>query len=132
MRSAKTGDNSDWERLLTSLDNGQTNIYDSIYGGPQMQDILDNAPNGNNQDAQLVWSPDIWTLGTDGLGSGQPAPQSVLSFSDESLTSGEEFGDLCTSNNGGETYRGIMIPQEMSPCSVENMGLGGMDGNFGL
>jgi len=133
MSSAKPNDNaSDWERLLSSLDNGQTNIYDTIYGGPPIQNILDNNSALSNQDAQLVWSPDVWSLGADGLGSNQPAPQSVLSFSDESLTSGEEFGDLCSSNNGAETYRGIMIPQEMSPCSVENLGLGGMDGNFGL
>jgi hypothetical protein len=130
----KTSDSSsDWERLLSSLDSGQTNIYDTIYGGPAIEGLpTDNAASLNNNDVQLVWSPDVWALNPDGLGSGQPAPQSVLSFSDESLTSGEEFGDLCSSNHGGETYRGIMIPQEMSPCSVESLGLAGMDGNFGL
>jgi hypothetical protein len=122
---------SDWERLLSSLDSGQTNIYDTIYGGPAIQGIVDTATSMNN-DVHLAWSPDVWALNPDSLSSGQPAPQSVLSFSDESLTSGEEFGDLCSSNHGGETYRGIMIPQEMSPCSVESLGLQGMDGNFGL
>jgi hypothetical protein len=129
----KTNDNSsDWERLLSSLDSGQTNIYDTIYGGPAIQDLVNNTASMTNADVHLAWSPDVWALNPDNLSTGQPAPQSVLSFSDESLTSGEEFGDLCSSNHGGETYRGIMIPQEMSPGSVDNLDMGALDGNFGL
>ncbi|KAK5148862.1 DNA-binding transcription factor cat8, partial [Cryomyces antarcticus] len=32
---------TDWERLLASIDNGQTNIYDNIYGGPAVEAIMD-------------------------------------------------------------------------------------------
>jgi hypothetical protein len=58
-------------------------------------------------------------------------PQSVLSFSDESLTSsGEELPDLtqCVSN---DSYNGIWIP-EMSPGSVDSFGIPGLGGGFGL
>ncbi|KAL9063003.1 MAG: hypothetical protein Q9157_008484, partial [Trypethelium eluteriae] len=32
---------TDWERLLGSIDNGQSNIYDGIYGGPPVDALLD-------------------------------------------------------------------------------------------
>ncbi|KAI9694633.1 MAG: hypothetical protein M1822_000249 [Bathelium mastoideum] len=32
---------TEWERLLGSIDNGQTNIYDNIYGGPPVDALLD-------------------------------------------------------------------------------------------
>lgn len=112
---AEVRNTSDWERLLSSLDNGQTNIYDTIYGGGT-QIALSQSTND--------WSPDVWAID-----STQPPPQSVLSFSDESLTSGEDFPELSHCNSNGETtYRGILIP-EMSPCSNEGLGL---DVNFGL
>jgi hypothetical protein len=117
---------SDWERMLSSLDNGQTNIYDGIYGGPPIEALTDVAALPPPADAQLMWSPDVWSIGNTSV-----PPQSVLSFSDESLTSGEEFPDLthCTSNES--SYKGILIP-EMSPASMESFGLAGLDGGFGL
>lgn len=33
---------TDWERLLGSLDNGQTNIFDNIYGGPPAEALKDS------------------------------------------------------------------------------------------
>lgn len=36
-------DSTDWERLLSSLDNGQTNIFDNIYGGPSMEFLGDTS-----------------------------------------------------------------------------------------
>lgn len=114
---------TDWERLLSSLDNGQTSIYDGIYGGPAIDALADVPPLPPPSDGNLVWSPDVWAVGAE-------APQSVLSFSDESLTSGEEFAELtnCASN---ESYRGILIP-EMSPGCVDGFGMGGLDGGFGM
>ena len=81
-------------------------------------------------DANLVWSPgDMWVTN----GTNSAVPQSVLSFSDESLTSsGEELPDLtlCQSN---DSYKGIWIP-EMSPgtVDVDSFGITGLDGGFGL
>lgn len=120
---------ADWERLLGSLDNGQTNIYDGIYGGPAVEALTDGGL--PPPDTNLVWSPAEWQFHAAG-GMGPPTvPQSVLSFSDESLTStGEELPDLtqCVSN---DSYKGIWIP-EMSPGSADSFGIPGLDGGFGL
>lgn len=114
---------SDWERLLSSLDNGQTNIYDTIYGGPPADALIDVAPISASE-SNATWSPNVWNWGS---GSEQaPPPQSVLSFSDESLTSGEEFSsgayDYGSTPESDRLYAGIMIP-DMST---------GLDRNFGL
>lgn len=121
---------SDWERLLSSLDNGQTNIYDTIYGGPPADALLDCPPLSAGAETNLSWSPNMWWGGNEQA----PPPQSVLSFSDESLTSGEEFansvGDFGSTPGGEKIYQGIMIPDMSTPNS--GIGLAGLDGNFGL
>ncbi|KAF2798292.1 hypothetical protein K505DRAFT_357656 [Melanomma pulvis-pyrius CBS 109.77] len=124
---------ADWERLLSSLDNGQTNIYDTIYGGPPADALLDCPPLSAGAETNLTWSPNVWNWGS--YNDQAPPPQSVLSFSDESLTSGEEFGN-CGDYGTGSTpgnermYPGIMIPD--LNASSNGIGLGGLDGNFGL
>ncbi|KAF7450923.1 C6 transcription factor FacB [Pyrenophora tritici-repentis] len=94
--------------MLSSLDNGQTNIYDTIYGGPRADALLDVAP----LSANATWSPTVWNWSS--YSSEAPPPQSVLSFSDESLTSGEEFGtgacDYGSTPGSDRLYPGIMIP----------------------
>ncbi|KAH8724093.1 fungal-specific transcription factor domain-containing protein [Phaeosphaeriaceae sp. PMI808] len=118
---------SDWERILSSLDNGQTNIYDTIYGGPPADTLIDMVPLSANVDNNATWSPNAWNWG--GYNEQAP-PQSVLSFSDESLTSGEEFSNSCdygSTPGSDRLYSGIMIPDMATPT-----GLGGLDGNFGL
>jgi len=123
---------ADWERLLSSLDNGQTNIYDNIYGGPTADALLDCPPlSAGAESSNLTWSPNVWNWSS--YNDQAPPPQSVLSFSDESLTSGEEFSSCADYGNGStpgneRMYQGIMIPD------IPNNGLplGGMDGNFGL
>jgi hypothetical protein len=119
---------SDWERLLSSLDNGQTNIYDTIYGGPPADALIDMAPLSTTTDSNATWSPNAWNWGNY---SDQAAPQSVLSFSDESLTSGEEFSnnscEYDSTPGSDRLYAGIMIADMNTPS-----GLGGLDGNFGL
>jgi hypothetical protein len=124
---------TDWERLLGSLDNGQTNIYDGIYGGPPVDALLDVSPLPPAADPNMVWSPDMWSIGPEDLGmqrrSGE-APRSVLSFSDESLTSGEEFPELIGSVSN-ESFRGICIPVA-SPGGTDRYGIGALDAHFGL
>jgi hypothetical protein len=118
---------SDWERLLSSLDSGQTNIYDNIYGGPPAEALLDAGPLSTRTDSTTAWSPNAWSWGSS---EQAPPPQSVLSFTDESLTSGDDFGNAC---DFGETpgsdkvYASIMIPDMSTPT-----GLGALDGTFGL
>lgn len=119
---------SDWERLLGSLDGGQTNIYDNIYGGPAAEALLDvGGPRSTTTDSSASWSPDAWNWNSYGT---EAPPQSVLSFSDESLTSGEDFSSNSWDSGtpgSDRMYAGIMIPDMSTPT-----GLGGLDGNFGL
>jgi hypothetical protein len=124
---------SEWERLLGSLDNGQTNIYDTIYGGPPADALIDVPPLSASSESHVAWSPDMWNFplgysSTEHLNPGAPSAQSVLSFSDESLTSGEEFPcdfpSVASDSTADRSYPGLVIP-ELSP-------LGGLDGNFGL
>lgn len=134
---------SDWERILSSLDNGQTTIYDSIYGGAPAEALIDNIPlSAGAEPNGLSWSPNVWSWGAYNGNSGEQAqpPQSVLSFSDESLTSGEEFANSVgeyntTSTPGSEKicYQGIMMPNlDGTVVREAGMGLTGLDGNFGL
>jgi hypothetical protein len=120
---------SDWERLLSSLDSGQTNIYDNIYGGPPAEALLDVAPLSTSADSTSTWSPNAWSWG--GSSEQSAPPQSVLSFTDESLTSGEEFSnnscEFGSTPGSDRIYASIMIPDMSTPT-----GLGGLDGNFGL
>lgn len=124
---------TDWEQLLSSLDNGQTNIYDGIYGGPPVDALLDVAPLPAAGDPSMVWSPDMWNIRPDDIGtqrrSGE-APRSVLSFSDESLTSGEEFPELMGSVSH-ESFRGICVPVA-SPGATDTYEMGGLNAQFGL
>ena len=103
---------SDWERMLSSLDNGQTNIYDTIYGGPRADALVDIVPLAASADSNATWSPTVWNWSS--YSSEAPPPQSVLSFSDESLTSGDEFGtgacDYGSTPGSDQLYPGIMIP----------------------
>ncbi|KAL6708560.1 DNA-binding transcription factor cat8 [Coniothyrium glycines] len=121
---------TDWERMLSSIDNGQTNIYDTIYGGPPADALLDITPLSAGSDSTLAWSPNVWNWNS--YGSEAPPPQSVLSFSDESLTSGEDFSsgfDHDSTPGSDRLYPGIMIPGDYDTTTA---GLTGLDGNFGL
>jgi hypothetical protein len=64
---------SDWERLLGSLDSGQTNIYDNIYGGPPAEALLDAGPLSASADSTATWSPNAWSWGGSGGGASEHA-----------------------------------------------------------
>lgn len=100
---------TEWEALLGSMDGGINNVYDAIYGGPPLVEAIPPASIGAD------WSPDSWDLANFNLGNGggagadfgtggPDAPQSVLSLSDESLSSGEEIApsELGLSVNSAE------------------------------
>lgn len=100
--------NSEWESLLGALDGGQANLYDAIYGGPALSletppPVPTNIPD---------WSPDSWNLSGFNLGdvnSSAPPPQSVLSFSDESLSSGDELPASDVYFNMNDDYRSSLL-----------------------
>lgn len=128
---------TDWEKLLGSLDNGETNIYDACYGGPPVDALLDVPSLGMSHttpsatavaDATSVaWNADLWALcqtetntstSSSGLtpgGSGQAG--SILSFStDEGLSSSDDFtADWASASSGNlhgntDTHRAIVLP----------------------
>jgi hypothetical protein len=126
---------SEWEVLLGSLDGGQTNLYDAIYGGPALS--LTNSNSENTASSNYgAWSPDSqWDIASLGMADFTPAaggPRSVLSFSEESLSSGE---DLSTSDLGlagarvGD-YGSSLLPGSVG--SAESYLLDGLEGTFGL
>lgn len=81
---------NEWEALLGTMDGGINNMYDAIYGGA----TLISEPALSNTTGSSEWSPDSWDLSTFNLGdfgATADAPQSVLSISEESLSSGEEL-----------------------------------------
>ncbi|KAH7164306.1 fungal-specific transcription factor domain-containing protein [Fusarium sp. MPI-SDFR-AT-0072] len=104
---------TEWETLLGTLDGGMNNVYDAIYGG---QGLV-------NESAIAVsncgdWPPDNWDLGGFSIaefGNNPQPPQSVLSMSDESLSSGEEVGpsELGLSVESVD-YRNHMVAQQHS------------------
>lgn len=103
--------NASWEQLLNNFDGSQAALY------TEMPD------NGSSlyQSISNEWAPESWHLGPDDFCSKGNVPQSLLSFSEESLTSGDDFLFSAPPSNNGSTatgepidltdrYRGITMP----------------------
>jgi len=109
---------TEWETLLGSLDGGMNNVYDAIYGG---QGLVNEASIAVSNCGD--WPPDNWDLSGFSIGdfgnNPQP-PQSVLSMSDESLSSGEEVGpsELGLSVENVD-YRNQMMAQQQQQHNPE-------------
>ncbi|KAI1081256.1 fungal-specific transcription factor domain-containing protein [Whalleya microplaca] len=122
---------SEWEALLGAMDGGQVNVYDAIYGGPALS--LAETPTSaatNYSD----WSPDAWDLSGINIGdhtTNPGAPQSVLSMSDDSLSSVDDHtsSDMYLSM-GGEDYQNGMIQQRQSHDG--SFVIDGLELNLGL
>ncbi|KIW22549.1 uncharacterized protein PV07_12426 [Cladophialophora immunda] len=102
---------SGWETLLDGFDPNNPAIYQDLQASSHS---LYQVPSNE-------WTPDAWHLSGMDLATKAPVPQSLLSFSEESLTSGDDFlFSTAGSHNGStvtgdslelpETYRGITIP----------------------
>jgi hypothetical protein len=100
---------SEWEALLGAMDGGQINVYDAIYGGPALSLETPTSAATNYTE----WTPDPWDLsgfniGELDLSTTGAGPQSVLSLSDESLSSGDDLAnDLYLSMNGEDYPSGL-------------------------
>lgn len=158
---------AEWESLLSSLDSGDSNIYDAVYGGPSISltSTIPNPPSyhlvhsasnhtnthnnlNNLQDLSLQdnlgltttisnsstnsfgdWSPEAWDMATLNMNDFDlhnlpPTAQSVLSFSEESLSSGDDLDGLgfnsgasngnCSGRNSldGMYGSGVLVPGE--------------------
>lgn len=77
---------SEWEALLGQIDGGQVNLYDAIYGGPQVS--LETPAAASTVEGS--WSPGSLDLSTFNIG-GLAAPQSL---SEESLSSASGADDV--------------------------------------
>jgi hypothetical protein len=122
---------AEWEALLGSMDGGQLNMYDAIYGGPAMSLAETPVSTTSNYSG---WSPDSWDLTGFNLGdfgSNPGAPRSVLSMSEDSLSSGEEVAPSELGLSVGSIeYRNTMIPATCA--SGDSFLIDGLDGSFGL
>ena len=127
---------SDWERLLSNIDHGQTNIYDGIYGGGPAPDFYHNNYESIPASATAghlggeSWSTDMWNPHPAELHHHQrgAVPQSVVSFSEESLTSGEDLSACSAhSDHGYDMFRGLSMTHVRDEFALD-----GLDGNFGL
>lgn len=100
-----------WDQLFNGIDQNPT-LY---------QDLTSTSGHGLYQVPSNEWTSDSWHLSPLEFTTKAPVPQSLLSFSDESLTSGDDFMFSATGSHTGstvigegldlgETYRGITIP----------------------
>ncbi|KAI8963771.1 fungal-specific transcription factor domain-containing protein [Daldinia sp. FL1419] len=122
---------SEWEALLGAMDGGQINVYDAIYGGPALS--LTETP--TSAATMGEWSPESWDLSSfniNELTTNPGAPQSVLSISDDSLSSGD---DLTSSEMylrmGSEDYQSGMMPPPRASHD-NNLVLDGLELNLGI
>lgn len=109
-----TVSSAEWDSLLGSIENGQMNLYDAMYGGPGI--LLAETPVSSTSASAGTanWSPEPWDMTTFNLNDFAPGPattQSALSLSEESLSSGD---DLAPSeiglSVGSLDFRGGMMP----------------------
>ena len=110
--------NNEWEALLASMEGGMDNVYDAIYGGATV--VNEPALASKTSD----WSPDSWDLSSFSLGdfTASDAPQSVLSMSDESLSSGEEVSPPDMGQMGGSYQK------QMQAAGGESFNMDTLDG----
>jgi hypothetical protein len=120
---------AEWETLLGSLDGGQINVYDAMYGGPAIS--LTQTPVSST-----AWSPDSFDLSHFNIGDSSNGPttsHSTLSLSDESLSSGE---DLTSSelglSVGSLDYANSLLPVTTACTTSDGFILDGLDGAFSL
>lgn len=93
--------------------------YDGLFPSP---DMLSAYISSSPSSATYDWTSEIWAMPSD-LGTHPASARSVLSFSEEDLTSGEELSNC---DMRGE-YRGIVMP------NVDEFGvLEGLEGSFRL
>lgn len=124
-----TAEPSEWEALLGSFDD--RNLYDAIYGGPGSTHVTAGADASNYGS----WSPESWDYTSAPVGDflNATTTQSVLSLSDESLSSGEE---VSTAEQGVSDaqfdYKDSFLSGTGLSGDAFRFLYDGSDGNFGL
>jgi len=125
---------ADWEALVGSLDGGQLSLYDAIYGGGIP--VGDNGLNLHDTSLSTAsWSPDAWDLSHFNLGDfhdAAPTAQSVLSLSEESLSSADDPSEMGMSVASLDYHPNQpLLPVTASGASHDGFSLDGLE-HFGL
>lgn len=119
---------AEWEALLGSIEGGQHNVYDAIYGGPGM--ALAETPVSATTTTSAAWSSDAWDLTGFNLGGGDFGPatggssHSVISLSEDGLSSSDDLVSV-----GSLDFRNPLLPVA---ATADGFVLDGLDGAFGL
>jgi hypothetical protein len=124
-----TAEPSEWEALLGSFDD--RNLYDAIYGGPGAAHVS-AGPGTSNYGS---WSPDSWDYTPAPMGdfANATTTQSVLSLSDESLSSGEEVSTAEQGLSDAQfDYKDHFLSEAALSGDAYRLLYDGLDGNFGL
>jgi hypothetical protein len=144
---------TDWEKLLGSLDNGQTNIYDACYGGQSIEALLGSNYNpgithrhstttlSNNNPSALDWNADLWNLYQTNTNASAPSAASeraghngsIWSYSTDEGTASAEDLTVAAANwsAGSSDTSGLQEPVDNFPGIVlPDLGLVGEDLNF--
>lgn len=119
----------EWEALLGAMDGGQINVYDAMYGGPALS--LETPTSAATHYTE--WAADPWDLSGFHIGdldlstTSAAGPQSVLSLSDDSLSTTEDLSnEHLYLGVKGEDYRsGGLLPHRNSHDGP--LGLEGLD-----
>lgn len=144
---------TDWEKLLGSLDNGQTNIFDACYGGQPVEALLDTnhyAPQIshrhsttalNSQASALDWNADLWNLYQTNTNISEPIAvpgrsahnDSIWSYStDERTASAEDLSAPTVATSGGSSDISAFNENvdHFPGIVLPDLGLGADDMNF--
>jgi hypothetical protein len=143
---------TDWEKLLGSLDNGQTNIFDACYGGQPVEALLGSnyipavmhrhsTAAVNHNTSAVDWNTNLWNLYQTNTNAAAPSAvsertghnASVWSYStDEGTTSAEDLTVAAASWSAGSSdSSGLQEPVDNFPGIVlPDLGLGGEEMNF--
>lgn len=118
---------AEWEALLGSIEGGQLNVYDAIYGGPGLA-LAETPVSSAATVTNTAWSPDSWDLTGFNLGdfgSGSGSSHSVVSISEDGLSSSDEL----VSVGSAMDFRNPLIPVT---AGADGFVLDGLDTGFAL
>ncbi|KAK4248760.1 fungal-specific transcription factor domain-containing protein [Corynascus novoguineensis] len=132
---------AEWEALLGSIEGGHLNVYDAIYGGPGLNIAetqttpVSATPPATTTTATATndaWSPDSWdltgfSLGDFGSAATTGSSHSVVSLSEDGLSSSEDMGSVGSTTAAGMDFRGGM---GMPVATADAFVLDGLDGAF--
>jgi hypothetical protein len=114
---------AEWEALLGSIEGGQLNVYDAIYGGPGLA-LAETPTSATTNHTATTWSPDSWDLSQFNLSEYGPGADvgagSSHSLSEDSLSSSDDL----VSVESAMDYRGGMMPV----TTADGFVLDGLDG----